>query len=80
MDDVLSQTSKTETAFTGKTSVVSGGTFGRAKAEKQSLEVSSRLEKYLKTKVAKELFSRQGKAAVLFIWSVGTLIALYGCT
>lgn len=71
--------SKTETAFTGKSSV-GGATFGKAKAEKASLEVSSRLEKYLKTKVAKELFSRQGKATVLFVWTVGTLIAIYGCT
>ena len=42
--------------------------------------MSSGLERYLKKKVAKELFSRQGKTTVLFTWTVGTLIAIYGCT
>ena len=42
--------------------------------------MSSKLERYLKKKVSKELFSRQGKTSVLFIWTVGTLIAIYGCT
>ena len=65
-------------------SMASGATMpslGKAdKKEKHALEVSSRLEGYLKSKVAKELFSRQGKATVIFTWTVGTLIAMYGCT
>ena len=65
-------------------SVASGATIpslGKAdKKEKHTLEVSSRLEGYLKSKVAKELFSRQGKMTVVFAWTVGTLIAIYGCT
>ena len=42
--------------------------------------MSSRVEKFLKEKVSRELFTNQGKVSVLLIWSVGTLIALYGCT
>ena len=55
----------------------------RDNGEKQlnsNLEVSTKLERYLKEKVSKELFSRQGKTSVLFIWTVGTFIAAYGCT
>ena len=58
---------------------VQSGTY-EEKYINKTLEVSSRLERYLKEKVSRELFTRQGKASVLLIWSVGTLIALYGCT
>ena len=50
------------------------------KNESSKLEVSSGVERWLKEKVSRELFTVQGKATVLFAWTIGTLIATYGCT
>ena len=44
------------------------------------LEVSSTIEKWLKLKVAKELFTLQGKATILIIWTVLTIVAAFGCS
>ena len=67
-----------ESVYTTNTMTSSKHSVG--KEQKKHLEVSSRLERVLKEKVAKELFTRQGKGSVIFIWTVGTFIALYGCT
>ena len=34
----------------------------------------------MKEKLSRELFTNQGKAAIIFIWTIGTIIAVYGCT
>ena len=44
------------------------------------MEVSSGVELYLRDKVAKELFTPQGKTAVVFIWTLLTFLAAYGCS
>ena len=49
------------------------------KDEHHSLEVSSGVEKFLRDKIALELFSMQGKVIVIFVWTVGTFLAIYGC-
>jgi len=46
---------------------------------KEKLEVSSSIEKFLKERVAREVFTTQGRIAVLFIWIIGILIAANGC-
>ena len=44
------------------------------------MEVSSKIERYLKTKVAKELLSKPGKVSVILIYVMTTIVALYGCS
>ena len=50
------------------------------KSDHDKLEVSGGIETFLRDKLAREMFTRQGKAVIMSVYTIATLLCIYGIT
>jgi len=50
------------------------------KTDHDKLEVSGGIETFLRDKLAREMFTRQGKAVIISVYTIATLLCIYGVT